>query len=268
MEIGQFSKKFKHKSPDKITEGANKMNLLMKYIIALSNLYGMVPKEKVLEIYNSQNDDPINLDDVEDMYNNCAQELEDHFIEVYRDYFVHEAVLEFDEFEELLRKKADKPYYIPRKNQLLKYFDETYFEKTEQYKALLRYVKRHFFKGEEEYAEWLCEDIEGNCHAGADIQQLFPEFTKRGIHFEDMEQLNEVSQLIMDLSNNVRIWENNGHTPREIFEKFEKPNLMPLSDHSFDYEPSNVISMKSRQKIGRNDPCPCGSGKKFKKCCM
>ncbi|MCE5317106.1 MAG: SEC-C domain-containing protein [Parachlamydia sp.] len=22
------------------------------------------------------------------------------------------------------------------------------------------------------------------------------------------------------------------------------------------------------QKAGRNDPCPCGSGKKFKNCCM
>ncbi|HIZ71748.1 MAG TPA: SEC-C domain-containing protein [Candidatus Atopostipes pullistercoris] len=22
------------------------------------------------------------------------------------------------------------------------------------------------------------------------------------------------------------------------------------------------------KKIGRNDPCPCGSGKKYKKCCM
>lgn len=22
------------------------------------------------------------------------------------------------------------------------------------------------------------------------------------------------------------------------------------------------------EKIGRNDPCPCGSGKKFKKCCI
>ncbi|WP_204338116.1 SEC-C metal-binding domain-containing protein, partial [Proteus mirabilis] len=21
------------------------------------------------------------------------------------------------------------------------------------------------------------------------------------------------------------------------------------------------------QKVGRNDPCPCGSGKKYKKCC-
>jgi SEC-C motif-containing protein len=25
--------------------------------------------------------------------------------------------------------------------------------------------------------------------------------------------------------------------------------------------------MRSEQKAGRNDPCPCGSGKKFKKCC-
>ncbi|HPD61710.1 MAG TPA: SEC-C metal-binding domain-containing protein, partial [Thermodesulfobacteriota bacterium] len=22
------------------------------------------------------------------------------------------------------------------------------------------------------------------------------------------------------------------------------------------------------EKIGRNDPCPCGSGKKYKKCCL
>ena len=26
--------------------------------------------------------------------------------------------------------------------------------------------------------------------------------------------------------------------------------------------------MKNMTKIGRNDPCPCGSGKKYKKCCM
>jgi hypothetical protein len=24
----------------------------------------------------------------------------------------------------------------------------------------------------------------------------------------------------------------------------------------------------ARQKVGRNDPCPCGSGRKFKKCCL
>ena len=26
-------------------------------------------------------------------------------------------------------------------------------------------------------------------------------------------------------------------------------------------------SQKAEKKVGRNDPCPCGSGKKYKKCC-
>ncbi len=35
-------------------------------------------------------------------------------------------------------------------------------------------------------------------------------------------------------------------------------------------ENKDVTSMRSdsRVKIGRNDPCPCGSGKKYKRCCM
>ena len=31
-------------------------------------------------------------------------------------------------------------------------------------------------------------------------------------------------------------------------------------------EPS--VKSDKRVKIGRNDPCPCGSGKKYKRCCM
>jgi uncharacterized protein YecA (UPF0149 family) len=26
--------------------------------------------------------------------------------------------------------------------------------------------------------------------------------------------------------------------------------------------------VKKAPKVGRNDPCPCGSGKKYKKCCL
>jgi uncharacterized protein YecA (UPF0149 family) len=28
-----------------------------------------------------------------------------------------------------------------------------------------------------------------------------------------------------------------------------------------------VTYTRGKPKIGRNNPCPCGSGKKFKKCC-
>jgi preprotein translocase subunit SecA len=33
-------------------------------------------------------------------------------------------------------------------------------------------------------------------------------------------------------------------------------------------ERTDVIRPVRVQKVGRNDPCPCGSGKKYKKCCM
>jgi len=32
-------------------------------------------------------------------------------------------------------------------------------------------------------------------------------------------------------------------------------------------EPKQTPTERSQPKIGRNEPCPCGSGKKYKKCC-
>jgi len=31
--------------------------------------------------------------------------------------------------------------------------------------------------------------------------------------------------------------------------------------------PPPVETIHSQHAVGRNDPCPCGSGKKYKKCC-
>jgi preprotein translocase subunit SecA len=33
-------------------------------------------------------------------------------------------------------------------------------------------------------------------------------------------------------------------------------------------EPKPVTTVRKGPKVGRNDPCPCGSGKKYKRCCM
>lgn len=31
---------------------------------------------------------------------------------------------------------------------------------------------------------------------------------------------------------------------------------------------TDTVTVRVENKIGRNEPCPCGSGKKFKKCCI
>jgi hypothetical protein len=239
--------------------GGNPMNQLIEYTIALTNLYGLVHKDKVKEIYNSQNDNQVSSRDMEKLLINPPRELGNAFIYPHKDCFVHEAVLENEEFERLLRKKGNKPYYIPKKNELLKYVNGNYFEETKAQKNLLKYVKKNFFKGEEEKAEWLCEDIQDLNMLGLPMQSIFDTFNEFNINFKDIDQANEVIQLVTELSNNTRIWENNGYTPHEIFETYEKPNLKPL--------PEKAIEIK-KEKVGRNDPCPCGSGKKYKKCCL
>lgn len=123
----------------------------------------MVHKDKVVEIYNIQNEDQIHQDNIEAILNNPPEELEDAFVLTHKDYFVMETIIENDEFDLMLRKKADKPYYVPVKDELLNYVDEGYFEKSKQYNNLLSYLQKNFFKPRDEKAEWLAEDIQGMC---------------------------------------------------------------------------------------------------------
>ena len=44
----------------------------------------------------------------------------------------------------------------------------------------------------------------------------------------------------------------------------------PVKQQRLNYnrgEGSSSQPVRRAKKVGRNDPCPCGSGKKFKKCC-
>ena len=51
---------------------------------------------------------------------------------------------------------------------------------------------------------------------------------------------------------------------------------LPMWDDIFDPETKRALYKEQKRsgivvvgkKVGRNDPCPCGSGKKYKFCCM
>jgi len=55
----------------------------------------------------------------------------------------------------------------------------------------------------------------------------------------------------------------NDHTEAAVFTRDEK-NLWVYAGH---LQPKGQPVRREAPKTGRNDPCPCGSGKKFKKCC-
>jgi len=54
-----------------------------------------------------------------------------------------------------------------------------------------------------------------------------------------------------------------------VKERNHKKSLLGPSDfNSVPFKKRNIQMPVTSKKIGRNDPCPCGSGKKYKKCCL
>jgi preprotein translocase subunit SecA len=54
----------------------------------------------------------------------------------------------------------------------------------------------------------------------------------------------------------------------EKIEEIRKPQQQPMFFSGSEPEQAKKKPVvRSKKKVGRNDPCPCGSGKKFKKCC-
>ncbi|NOR88408.1 MAG: hypothetical protein GQ527_12440 [Bacteroidales bacterium] len=47
----------------------------------------------------------------------------------------------------------------------------------------------------------------------------------------------------------------------------EFPNYSPTTDDDIDLD-LDLEPYVSKEEPRRNEPCPCGSGKKYKKCCM
>ncbi|MFN4196805.1 MAG: preprotein translocase subunit SecA [Caldimicrobium sp.] len=96
------------------------------------------------------------------------------------------------------------------------------------------------------------------------------------------EYKKEAFQLFVELMKKIRITTLSYLYRVEIKEEAEKIEQMILEEGEIDeqklqykredlFEDKSTVDEKPQpiraQKIGRNDPCPCGSGKKYKKCC-
>jgi len=92
-------------------------------------------------------------------------------------------------------------------------------------------------------------------------------------HLENMESLKDSVRLRAYGQRDPLVeYKKEGHRLfKELLENCERNmvesimkatiNIQPLS------KPEEYSTSKNKTGISRNDPCPCGSGKKYKKCC-
>lgn len=110
------------------------------------------------------------------------------------------------------------------------------------------------------------------------IQELIDDFN---LQFKDLQQFMNI---LMNLGNQFPQWLLKGQSPRSVFETHERPKLQQQPPQivmgpnavkagvNISQEDVNKLWAQSVKKpdtkTGRNDPCPCGSGRKFKHCCL
>ena len=162
----------------------------------------------------------------------------------------------------ILEEQATRPnidYYPFTKKQLLEAGETNYVERPKGYAQLLSlFTKEHRIPKQEGIE--LIEDCIMQVKLGAQPSQLL-QFLQMKLTFDSLEAVQRLMDAVVPLMNNTREWYLKGYTSEEL-SKRERKALLPLPNKK-----GEVISLQTGQKVGRNDPCPCGSGRKFKKCC-
>lgn len=229
-------------------------DLLNSYAIAAVSLYGAISQDDFVELFNSQNDRQTSIDE---MFSILMDYVYMDAGYCFWDEYIVDSDFEEDDFQgvpRLLARRKGKPRYTPPRDEFLKYSDWDYYEITPQLDALKANLAE-FITDPDQLLDVL-DEIHDMCAGEARMQEYFDLLDTAGVVFDSMEQASATARLIVEVQNNTRLWSNYGHTPREL-SATGKSNLPPFPST----QPRRV------QKTGRNEPCPCGSGKKFKHCC-
>ena len=94
---------------------------------------------------------------------------------------------------------------------------------------------------------------------GTNFKSLVDAMTKGKV--ESKKELKHCIQVFANFNNHCPRWYLKGHYPSEV-------SLLMSEFWSGIVQKESVYpDLFANKEVGRNDPCPCGSGKKYKKCC-
>ena len=291
----EVSAVFKRIDDEAFKTEQRKKGWMMKCVHFFINCYGIAPVEVIYELYRLKVKDTIDemiailwempLDIVEScifpMRSLGLQDWpKDDPIYSSKGLLIHIPILENDEAGDLLDSQMDKEFYIPSVQQIEEICRIGYEENSLAYKKLQKFFMSELDLSYEQAVTW-CLQVWVNSCEGELPAEVISEMSDADVVFKSEKQMNELLGLLMDAHNNTRMKQNRGHTPNELTRRksvCRMPAVVPGSSHAAamlrDAAPQlNELGIpadlegSAEKKIYPNAPCPCGSGKKYKKCC-
>jgi len=262
-------------------------------------MYGYTPIENFLDVINVKKELRMTGDELIEIFDHFP--LDQLWTVRIDDIFLSTIYApDPDRLYDLRGRQQGKDYYIPTAAEVEELFDTCALLSTPAYQKMKKYMTKNMHLTVTE-AEDILLDLWDMLSTDDDFHESVQWFMEQ-FETKTKKQAIDLLNLFMPLSNNTRMISNKGHTPSELSGRIKfGPGNMPVitagsslaaemlaeaapeirkMGFGLDLE-SNAANIPvmdlpngldgpvkmSQKKVYPNDPCPCGSGKKFKKCC-
>ena len=282
---------------------ASKMSWLSQCLNFGEVFYGVFDKDVLRKIYNVRKGYHISEEQLEKMCSEFPVDMTECHMEEGQRFIVAEYLAYDDRYKNLLDIQAGKDFYIPNAQEVLDYARNLYLSQEPAYQNFREFLQHEIGMT---YDEADAEALEtwDKIQFDIDFTEIVQYIIDVYEDLLDGTKIEKIIQLLQEVNNNTRMRIHRGHTPNEMMRKgmeedrfSQKPIVVPGSTEAanllksaseelkemgvcVDFDSNAVIvpnnfsqnnvsgqAANSIKKIYPNDSCPCGSGKKFKKCC-
>lgn len=230
-------------------ERRKRTSFFLKCLRIVGGIYGVIPVDVFLDMVNQHTKQKMTEEELREQMQAIPPEFQEFVMDdgkIYHKEFYPDA-------EGLLAVQEGKTFYFPSEKELHDYSLYGCLPKSAEALKFKSYLKKELGAMDDE-AEMGCRLIQRIIMGGGAMDDIFDVLEGLGLMVDDERELESLVNAVGIFWNKTRMIENRGFTPEEMSRKELRKKIIEFQDIQ-------------KSKVYPNDPCPCGSGKKYKKCC-
>ena len=241
-----------------------KVNWLLKCFYAVTVMYGMLPFDDFCRLYGSRKHMKLDETEFRRLLDLLPKEAATAVLVDGR--LMDSTLYTSGAYRKLERDQAGKPLYMPAPEELDSLFYHKYPADDPHYQ-MLRLILQEVFKLGDDKVFYILYHIYRSITYGGLPSDLMKIINDEGLVFPDEGAVQKFVTTLFNVMNNTRTVINRGYTPNELRRLSGASDGVPFGASAGGSASASSAPVKKPAKIFPNDPCPCGSGKKYKKCC-
>ena len=238
--IDEVLEKFDTVNTEENREARTAVQRQLNLIRSALHLYGVVEFKQIVHLFKKYYGMDVTIEEVVDLVNRSPYVITIN--DKNKEFIIDDMT---NEQYEIIRNTQQKyKYYEPEFGKFIKFSNPGYIDESAAHESLKKWVSEHLNTD-------VASDYELYLHvlrmiiSGRKREDISGEIQNLGYTFQSETDENQFFEMIRDVVKQTRHFQYRGKSEADIGQK----------------------TIVKEVKVGRNDPCPCGSGKKYKKCC-